>query len=375
MSELTPRQRIERAHVKMMGHKSTLVYSSVLMVGEVHISDEVPTAYTNGRDVSYGSEFIRKLTGPELVGVILHENLHKAYQHHWLWKNLWKEDARLANMAADYVINCEIVGLHKRYPEFIKLPEGGLYEAQYEGMDTHQVFNALKQSGQGGRGFDEHDFGDLPLEVQEAVAKEIDQALRQGQMLAGKQGGEVSRGVEGLLAPSVDWREQLLEFMTEVSAGSDDTTWRKPNRRWIGFDMYMPSSVSESMGPLVVGIDTSGSISGELVSRFLSEIVGICAAVKPEVLHVLDVDAEVKQHRIFAQDDLHKVALLTEFKGGGGTDMCKIFDYITDHHLHPAAVVVLTDGYTPFPKSLPCKTLWAITTQLSAPVGVTVHLT
>ena len=379
MNNLTPKQRIEKAHVQMMGHKSTLVYSSVLMVGSVSVDDSIPTACTNGRDVTYGASFVDRLSDKELVGVILHENLHKVYQHHWLWKELWKEDAQLANMAADYVINFEIVDLSSRYPDFIKLPEMGLYDEAYRGMDTKQVFELLKKGGKGGGGgkggFDVHEFEDLPADVQEEVRKEIEQAVRQGQLLAGKQGGDVSRALEDLTKPRIDWREQLREFMSEVSTGKDDTTWRRPNRRWIAQDMYMPSTVSETMGTLVVGIDTSGSISGELVSRFLSEVVGICDNVRPEALHILDVDAEVAQHRVYTQDDLHKVSQITKLHGGGGTDMRQIFKYVDRNNLRPEAIVVLTDGYTPFPHETQYKSLWAITTQgITSPVGSTIHV-
>ena len=379
MANLTPKQRIEKSHVRMMGHKATLVYSSVLMVGRVTISDEIPTACTNGRDVTYGESFIERLDDKELIGVILHENLHKVYQHHWLWKELWKEDALLANMAADYVINFEIIDLGKEYPDFVALPSKALYNEKYRGMDTKQVFELLKKEGKGGgkggEGFDIHDFDDLPPDVQEEVRKEIEQAVRQGQLLAGKQGGNVSRSLEELTKPRVDWREQLLEFMSEVSNGRDDSTWRKPNRRWLAEDVYLPSTVSQTMGTLVVGIDTSGSISGELVSRFLSEVVGICENVRPEALHILDVDAEVAQHRIFTQDELHKVALIDKLHGGGGTDMRKIFEYVEENNIRPEAIVVLTDGFTPYPTESRFKSLWAITDpHTTSPIGSTIHV-
>ena len=384
MNKLTPKQRIEKAHVQMMGHKATLVYSSVLMVGSVTVTDDIPTACTNGRDVTYGSAFVDRLSDKELVGVILHENLHKVYQHHWLWKELWKESAQLANMAADYVINFEIVDLSRQFPDFVQLPSMGLYDEKYRGMDTKQVFELLKKNGAGGsggsssgdgEGFDVHDFEDLPPEVQEEVRKEIEQAVRQGQLLAGKQGGNVSRSLEDLTKPKIDWREQLREFMSEVSTGKDDSTWRRPNRRWIAQDMYMPSSISETMGTLVVGIDTSGSISGELVSRFLSEVVGICDNVRPEALHILDVDAKVAKHRVFTQDQLHQVANIDRLHGGGGTDMREIFNYVDKNNLKPEAVVVLTDGYTPFPHETAHKSLWAITSRdITSPVGSTIHV-
>ena len=129
------------------------------------------------------------------------------------------------------------------------------------------------------------------------------------------------------------------------------------------------------MGALVVGIDTSGSINGELVSRFLSEVVGICNSVRPECLHILDVDAEVAKHRIFTQDQLHLVANIDRLHGGGGTDMRKIFEYVDNNNLKPEAIVVLTDGYTPFPTHSNYKSLWAITSRdITSPIGSTIHV-
>ena len=137
----------------------------------------------------------------------------------------------------------------------------------------------------------------------------------------------------------------------------------------------MPSSISETMGTLVVGIDTSGSISGELVSRFLSEVVGICDNVRPEALHILDVDAKVAKHRVFTQDQLHLVANIDRLHGGGGTDMREIFNYVDKNNLKPEAVVVLTDGYTPFPHETAHKSLWAITDpHTTSPIGSTIHV-
>ena len=382
MNDLTPKQRVEKAHVKIMGHKATLVYSSVIMYGTVNIDDDVPTAYTNGRDCTYGSGFIDKLSDPELVGLILHENLHKVYQHHWLWKELWKENARLANAAADYVINLEIVDLSMLHPDLVALPKSGLYEERYRGMDTKQVFEALKDEqesgkGQGDRGqegFDVHDFDDLTPDEQQEVKSEIEHAVRQGLLLAGKQGGDASLALKELTKPRVDWREQLQEFMSEVSTGNDDSTWRKPNRRWIAQDIYMPSTVSQTMGPLVVVADTSGSMV-ELVSAVLSEIVGICEMVSPEVLHILECDADVAKHSVYGMDELHNVANIEKFHGGGGTDMRKAFDYMDKHNITPQAVVVITDGDTPFPAECKYPTLWAITEERTvSPIGSTIHV-
>ena len=376
MSTLTAEQRIQRAHVRIMGHPSTMAFSGLIMVGTSEVRDDIPTAMTNGRDVMYGRGFVEGLSDAGLTAVVLHENLHKAYSHAWLWKHLWKEDARLANMAADYVINLEILDLSKKHKDFTKLPDCALVDEQYRGMDTGEVYRRLKDQGEeGGGGFDEHNFDELTDEEKEAVAAEIDQAIRQGALMAGKMGGEESKLIGELTAPKIDWREQLREFMSAVSQGHDDSTWRRPNRRWLGEDLYMPSSISESMGSLVVGIDTSGSVCGPMVSAFLSEVVGICQNVMPEGLHLIECDATIQSHKVFDQGSLDQLGAITELHGGGGTDMRVIFRYIAQQNIKPEAIIVLTDGYTPWPKEIPCPTLWAITDRYTqAPVGTTIHL-
>jgi predicted metal-dependent peptidase len=240
------------------------------------------------------------------------------------------------------------------------------------------VFRALQEEGNDGSGeggLDEHDFEGLTEEEQEAVGKEIEQAIRQGALMAGKLGGDESRVIGELMVPKIDWREQLREFVSTVSSGHDDSTWRRPNRRWLGQDLYMPSSISESMGPLVIGIDTSGSVSGPMVSAFLSEVVGICQNVSPEVLHLVECDATIQSHKVFDQGSLDQLGAINNLHGGGGTDMRVIFDYVEKNNIKPEAIVVLTDGYTPFPETLQYPTLWAITEKhITAPVGVTIQL-
>lgn len=381
MNKLTAEQRIQRAHVRLMSHPATMVFASAIMVGDTSVSDDIPTACTNGRDRVFGRAFVEKLNDAELNGLILHELLHVVYQHTWLWRHLWKEDADIANIAMDYVVNQEIKTLEKKHRDFIQLSDGGFYDPLYEGMDTGEIYRLIRLECQGKEGkqrrgnVDEHNFDELTDEEKAAAGAEIDQAIRQGALMASKMGGEESRLIGELTAPKIDWREQLREFMSAVSQGHDDSTWRRPNRRWLGEDLYMPSSISESMGSLVVGIDTSGSVSGPMVSAFLSEVVGICQNVMPEVLHLIECDATIQSHKVFDQGSLDQLGAITELHGGGGTNMRVIFRYISQQNIKPEAIIILTDGMTPWPGELSCPTLWAITEKhITAPVGTTIHL-
>ena len=193
----------------------------------------------------------------------------------------------------------------------------------------------------GGSGFDEHDWDGaqaLSAEEAEELAKEIDEAVRQGAIMAGKMGTGGLRDLKDLLEPKKDWRELLRDFMTATCSGKDYSTWRKVNRRYVGMDMLMPSSISESMGEIVVAIDTSGSIGENELRSFLSEVKGICDNVKPSKVRVLYWDTEVCGHEVYEQAELDNLPRSTKPKGGGGTMVECVPQYMAEHEIGRAHV-------------------------------------
>jgi predicted metal-dependent peptidase len=370
ISKLTAEQRIERCHIDLMNHPNFVAYSGILMIGSVKVDDKCPTAYTNGRDVVYGREFLTKLTEPQLRGLILHENKHKMYRHIATWHHLWKQNARKANMACDYVINLEISDEGKATGGFVEVPKGGLIDEKYRGMDSQTVFHLLDDDdeqgdGTGGGSLDEHGWEDgqsMSAEEAKELAQEVDNAIRQGAILAGKVNGNVNRSFTDLMSAKVNWKDALREFVSAVASGKDDSTWRKPNRRWLQHDIYMPSTISESMGSILIAVDTSGSIRDEDVNKFLSEVVGIMNNVNPEQVHLLYWDSAVAGHEVYGLGDGDRLMGSTKPKGGGGTTPSCITDYMTANNLKPECAVVLTDGYVggDWGGDWVCPVLWAI---------------
>jgi len=338
-----------------MGHQDTMEYASVIMVGKYEVRDDVPTACTNGIDCKYGSKFIKDMSDSDLRGLIMHENLHKTFQHMFLWQHLYKEDGRTANMACDYVINLIIDDIRIRTGGFVTLPKGGLLDRKYEGMDSQTVYNMLREEGDGGggsggegEGFDDHDWEsgqEMSQEEIEQIGKDINQAIRQGQLMAGKLGGNQSRELGSLIEPKIDWREQLREYVSSTAVGKDISTWQRVSRRWLQHDMYMPSTITETVGRIVVAPDMSGSIGVPELSKFLSEMQGICLNAMPEKVDLLYWDTEVAAHEVYTQEKLSTLSSSTKPKGGGGTDVACVSKYLKDNQIRPECVIVLTDGY------------------------------
>jgi predicted metal-dependent peptidase len=360
MSKLTAEQRIEKVHVKLMRHKNFCLFSGLFMVGKVTVDETTPTAKTNGVNVIYGRAFVDSLNDKQLAFLILHENMHKAYRHLVVWDKLWKKNAQLANASCDYVINLQIrdydpSGHDVEMPTDANGEALGLIDEKYRGMDAHQVFLLLEKeqeqqggSGSGGQGMDEHDWENAQEgtpEEQEQVAKEIEGALRQGAILAGKMGGNVSRDITELLTPKVDWKDALRDFVKTSTQGKDQTTWRRLHKRYIGMDIIMPSTYDEKVGSIVVAVDTSGSIGGEELAQFLSEVKSICDEVSPEKIDLLYWDTNVAGHETYMGAELASLTETTQAKGGGGTSPECVPFYMKEKNLEPECVIMLTDGY------------------------------
>ena len=370
--QLTTEQRLNKCVIDIMGNPKYVALAGILMIGEKRICDKTQTAYTNGRDEVYGRAFADSLNDAEFRFLILHECYHKLYRHLITWKHLWDENPQLANMAMDFVINLKIADDNKdAFATMTGQLTVGCDDEKYRGMDTAQVFNMLKQDppqgggqgngsspGDGGgngtqgnaspQGFDEHDFEgaqELSPADQQELARDIDEAVRQGALIAGKMGSGGDRDLQDLLQPQVDWREVMRDFITTTCTGSDYSTWKRPNRRYIGMGHYLPSGISERVDELVIATDKSGSIGDREVSVALTEIKSIADTIHPEAVRLLYWDTQVCQDEKYDMHELDTMVTSTRPKGGGGTSVECVPAYMTDKNITPQAVIVITDGY------------------------------
>ena len=368
MAQLMAEQRIERIHVQLMKHQNFCLFAGLFMIGKVEVRDKTisGTAQTNGVDVIYDRGFVDSLNDKQLAFLILHENMHKAYRHLIVWQPLRKKNAQLANMACDYVINLQI---HDYDPDnnmtdFPTDADGnvlGLIDERFRGMDSGQVFKILEdeqeEGGGGGGGgggskepLDGHDWEEaqsMSDADKEEVAKEIEQALRQGSMLVGKMGGNVSREIGDMLVPKVDWREALRDFVKTAMQGKDKTTWKRLHKRYLASDLIMPSSYSDKVGGIAIGVDTSGSIGGEELSQFLSEVKSICDEVSPEQIDLMYWDTHVASRETYRDNELAGLVETTKPAGGGGTEPACVPKFMKKHDMKPECLIILTDGYIP----------------------------
>jgi predicted metal-dependent peptidase len=399
--KLKAEQRIELVHVSLMRNPAFALFAGLFMVGRTSVSDLVPTARTNGRDAEYGRGFVDSLSDKELAFLVMHENMHKCYRHLTTWKGLHEVNHQIANMACDHVINIQLYDMdptenvlsHPRDPKTGKYQ--GCFDERFRGMDAKQVFDILikeqpeppprgrpcddgeesdisgpvggKDRQDVGNSLDEHDWqgaqDGLSEEEKKQLEQDIDHALRQGAIYAGKVGGNMTREIGELLAPKVDWREVLKRFVKTNLRGRDAPSWRKAHKNYLWQDVILPAIIGKKMKHLVVAMDTSGSVHGPLLDAFMSELNKVILDTCPERVDILYWDTRVDRHETYT-NDLKGIVSRTTPSGGGGTNPDCVPKFMQDQKLKPDALVVLTDGYMHSNPgawaSLTAPTLWCV---------------
>jgi len=201
--------------------------------------------------------------------------------------------------------------------------------------------------------------------IRRDVARHIQEATR----ARGSIPGHWTRWAEEKLRPKVDWRRELAaavrHAITDV-AGASDYSYRRPSRRQgqVGNGKVVLPSLRQPVPSVAVVVDTSGSIDDTMLSRALAEVSGVLKAVgQREGVHVLAVDAVVQScRRVFRPEQV-------QLAGGGGTNMGAGLEAAARLRPSPQVVIVITDGYTPWPASPPrgMKVIVVLTGRGSAP--------
>lgn len=355
--KLSPEDRIKKAHIALMKHPETALYSGVMMLGKSEVVDDCPTAKTDGFNKYYGRKFIEGLTDLNLRALVLHENLHVALNHVGRFKKEFHKNPRNMNVCADYVVNDVINHLEDK--ALCELPEGCLFEPKYHNWSVNEILRDMdKQDDADGNcsnpatnleTLDEHDFEgggqEMTPQEQKEMTQKIENALKEGSILAGKVGGKIPRAIDELFEPKIKWQDVMRDFISSTCNGNDEYTWRKFNKRMLSNDLYLPSMENESVGELVIACDTSGSIGQEELTIFATELQSICNTITPDLIRLLWWDYEVCSEQIFRPDQYEDISKILKVEGGGGTRLSCVSEYIIKEQIKTDAIIVFTDGW------------------------------
>ena len=166
--------------------------------------------------------------------------------------------------------------------------------------------------------------------------------------LQGKLPAHLQRLVEVYRTSQLNWREQLLQFVTSCFGGG--RRWLPPNRRYISQGLYLQSYRDQKL-KAVIALDSSGSTTRYL-SDFLAELNAIMTSFGNYALTVIQCDAEIHSVEKFTPDNPLEPGKM-QLEGGGGTNFCPVFEYIDTELPDIEILLFLTDGYGVIPERQP----------------------
>jgi predicted metal-dependent peptidase len=339
------------------------------------------TAWTDGRTLGFSPTFVERLSLPELVGVLAHEVLHAALGH---ILRRGSRDRKVWNEAADYTINGTLL------TSGFVLPKGCLVNHGFANMTPEQVYSKLTSDEEGNTGSSSSSENGDPGgcgEVRDVTSEEGTEgsesdkreaetewkvAVSQAANIAKGMGGlgsSLSRMIEKALTPVLDWKAILHRFVQEQVQRTE--TWNPPDRRFVHRGIYMPGLGGTEAGHIVVGVDTSGSIGGDILNQFASEIQAIRNETGAE-LTIIYCDSSVARVDHFGKEDEVEI----KPAGGGGTAFGPVFAQVEEEGIRPTCLIYLTDLDGSFPSvEPPYPVLWAVLgNNQNAPFGEIVKI-
>ncbi len=139
-----------------------------------------------------------------------------------------------------------------------------------------------------------------------------------------------------------DWEAELEEFITQCIAGERESSWSRPNRRFIGSGDYLPGFVREGIGRIAVLSDCSASVGNAEFDLGLAQCEKIINDLpqEPEAVVWIQFDDDVKSVDIFESgatfDDPKR-------SGYGGTLIAPPFKWLEDSGEQYDCIIILTD--------------------------------
>lgn len=243
------------------------------------------------------------------------------------------------------------------------------------------IKQALKKAGQNaqfqgsGNGNDDTESGNSNMEQLandwKNVAEKMQMDLESFSRKQGNEAGSLMQNLNAVNREKYDYTSFLKRFavMGEAMKINDDEfdyifyTY--------GLQLYEKMPLIEPLEykevkrikEFVIAIDTSGSVEGELVQKFVQKTYNILKQSESFFtkinLHIIQCDTVIQEDaKITSQEEFDEYLKTMKLKGFGGTDFRPVFRYVDDmiknkEFTNLKGLIYFTDGYGDFPERQP----------------------
>lgn len=320
--------------------------------------DDISIAAVNA---AKGEIYVNRAAGlnyEEWKFVLAHEYLHAGLQHHARRQG---RDPQLWNVACDFVINGWLVEMQIGF-----MPSCGLlYDKDLQNLSAEEIYDRLTENMRQSarletfRGYGKGDIIQDGYTGNLSAPTSLDDfcknALRSGleyhmSNLRGYIPAGLIEEIRALSMPPIPWDVELAEWFDIYFAPLEKRrTYARPSRRQsstpdIPRPSLLPADIPEHSRTYGVVIDTSGSMSAELIGLALGAAASYSIAKEVPLVRVIFCDADAYDIGYVAPDDIAGRVMV---RGRGGTALQPAIDLLENAKDFPknAPILVITDGY------------------------------
>ena len=349
-------------------------FGSLMLFAQIEKSKNLPTAATDGRKIFFNEEFLNSLSSQEQNALMLHEVLHMALLH---VTRRQSRDPHIWNIAADIVVN-DLIERNTSFP----LPEGAITDDRFQDKSVEYIYEALLKSkkkykllisdilqpSNANNDESKKDSNNVTEPLSQEEIDEIESFWKdkmeilknssEHQLSSGKSSlpAGIEQEISTILEPEVDWRHALWKYVGKTPADFDDL-----DRRFIYKGLYLESLLTEAV-EVSVCIDTSGSVSDELLRQFAGELKGILRSYPNVKCSLFFADTNLA-----GPYEIDRIEQMPKAVGRGGTSFVPFFDFLkkngNENNLlgNNKLSIYFTDGYGDFPEQEPNNpTMWLV---------------
>ena len=323
---------------------------------------DLPTAGVSKNGINYqlaiNEEFWTSLSEEHQLGLLKHELLHIAFGHLTSFGSF--SDKKLANVAMDMEIN--------QYIDTDWLPKGGIMIEDYEDLNLDEkagcryYYKKLQELQQekdkngtcGNEPMDKllddiangdipdhstwEEFDDLSEAEKKLIDKQLQKVLSDAKEQTVRKRGRIPGEIEGVItieeivAPKFDWRGYMRRFTGISTKVFTKKIRRKENRKF----PESPGLKLKMKQHMLLGIDTSGSVSDSELQEFMSEIHHIYKAGVD--VTIIQCDTSIRAI------EPYKGKFELNVLGRGGTEFDPVLEYYNENQKRYTSLVYFTDG-------------------------------
>lgn len=338
-------------------------FGSVAAMQKTKLNEDIQTFSSSPEYFEYNDEYLEYLDDEELSFVLTNSAMHQALNYsnrkegrmEWLW-----------TLAQDYAINSLLVN------NGLSLPNGLNYDERFDTMSSEAIYKVLEDEIDEDKHTpkdveniryekvpESHEYDEDPIDFEEMNQQLLNKAKLQG---------DIPLGLEILIpqvtSETISWEDELYTLIE--NSIKFDYKLTPPNKRYLHQNIALPS-LSGSSVRIVIAIDSSGSVDGKLLSRFLNEVESIMNSFESYEIDLLIADAKVHEHHILYPGDELEYSL----KGGGGTNFEETFIYVDENIINVNLLLYFTDTFGKFPQDEPpYDVIWVTPSEeLKVPFG------